>query len=168
MNGAVILRWVLVLASLQLPLAVKGQYRLPARGFAVDVPRDATGLPEGDPAAERGIRIALPSGGRVFVYAEMNAQEWRTPAEGVRWVASRHSARDACTASPVSNTKLGPLVGAGTRVLCGEEVVRYALAFRPGGGPIYWLRLETQQSQEAAETKAFNGIAASFRLIRWE
>jgi hypothetical protein len=165
MKGVVVLVLALALASGQVPRTVKGQYRLPARGFAIEVPRDATGFLEGDPAIERGIRIALPSGGNIFVYAEMNALEWRTPAEGVRSTASLHS---DCAASSVTSAKVGPLTGAGTRLLCGEDVVRYALAFRPGGGPIYWLRLETKQSQEAAETKEFNRIAASFRVIRWD
>lgn len=165
MNGAPAFLLVLALSLPQVPRTAKGEYRLPARGFAVDVPRAATGLLEGDPAVERGIRIALPSGSSVFVYADMNALEWRTPAEGVRWITSTHA---DCKADAVSDAKVGPLVGAGTRLLCGEDVVRYALGFRPGGGPIYWLRLETNPRQEAAETLAFNRIAASFRLIRWE
>ena len=147
---------------------VKGQYRHPGRGFAVTVPLDARGLLEGDPRTERGIRIALRSGGSVFVYGEMNALEWRTPAEGVHWTASVHSDRDNCSSSSISEAKVGPLVGAGARLLCNEMVIRYALVFRPGGGPIYWLRLETTVGKEALETKAFDQIAASFRLIHWE
>ena len=165
MKGIVVLLSVLVFASLQTPRTVKGEYRLPAKGFAVDVPPDSTGVLEGDPAVERGIRIALTSGGSVFVYAEMNAQEWRDPTAGVRWTIA---VRDDCTPSTVSSVKIGPLVGAGTRLVCGEDIVRYALAFRPGDGPIYWLRLETKPSREAAETEALNRIAASFRLIPWE
>ena len=168
MNGAVVLSLMFAVTPPQEPWTVKGWYRLPAQGFAVVVPPDATGVLEGDPVVERGIRIALSPGGSVFVYAEMNALEWRTPADGVRWAASDHSARGDCAATSMSDVTLGRLVGAGVRLLCGEKVVRYTLAFRPGGGPIYWLRLETALRHESVETDAFNRIAASFRLIRWE
>ena len=168
MNGAAVILLVLIFTSPQEPRTVKGQYRLPARGFAVVVPADATGVLEGDPEVERGIRIALSSGGNVYVYADMNALEFRTPVEGIRWVTSHHSTPSDCTASAVSDAKVGRLLGAGVRRLCGEKVVRYALAFRPGGGPIYWLRLETDLRNEPEERKAFNRIAVSFRLIRWD
>ena len=165
-QAAAVLTLALVIAAPQPPRIVQGQYRLPAKGFAVVVPRNATGLLEGDPAVERGIRIALTSSGNVFVYGEMNSLEWRTPTEGVQSLAQ--SADAECVISPVSDARVGTLVGAGARVLCGAQVIRYALAFRPGGGPIYWVRLETNTRQEAAETKVFEQIAASFRLIRWE
>ena len=165
-QGAVVLTLALAIAASQPPRTVKGQYRLPAKGFAVVVPRNATGLLEVDPEVERGVRIALTSGGSVLVYGEMNSLEWSTPVEGVRWVAD--AVHPECTTSPVSDAHVGTLIGAGMRLLCGARVIRYALAFRPAGGPIYWLRLETSTSQEAAEAKVFEQIAASFRLIRWE
>jgi hypothetical protein len=163
-----VLMVVVAVASLQVSRPVKGQYRLPAKGFAVDVPREAKGFLEGDAAVERGIRIVLPSGGSVFVYGDMNGSEWRTPAEGVHSVTSVVPVRDNCAAGPISDLKIGQIAGAGARLVCGEDVVRLALAFRPGGGPIYWLRLETTRRREAAETKAFEGIAATFQLIPWE
>jgi hypothetical protein len=42
------------------------------------------------------------------------------------------------------------------------------LVFRAGGGPVYWLRLETVSAHESQDNAILEGIASSFKLMRWE
>jgi hypothetical protein len=147
------------------PRVVKGTYSLPAKGFSVVVPPQATGLLKGDPAIERGIRMALPSGGNIVVFGEPNSLEYRTPADGIRAAIATEA---NCSASGPFPVRVGRLQGAGTRLVCGARVIRYALAFRPGGGPIYWLRLDTAGLHEAEDPRLFEEAKASFRITRWE
>ena len=148
------------------PRTVQGRYRHPGQGFSVSVPEGTTGLLESDPAVERGIRIALPSGGSIFARGEPNTLEWPTPTDGIR---SEVAGLTECSSSPIRSTaRLGKLVGAESRLSCGDRVRRLLLAFRPGGGPIYWLRLESASKHEAEDTRFFDRVASSFQTIRWE
>src|SRR5262245_27500981 len=140
-------------------------YRLPAMGFSVVVPPGAKRVRDGDPATERGVRMVLPSGGGIVVFGEPNSLEYRTPAARIRGVRAMEA---NCSAGRVASVRVGRLDGAGARVLCGEQVIRYALAFRPGGGPIYWSRLDTTVAHESEGAKTFEAAKASFRIIRWE
>jgi hypothetical protein len=56
------------------------------------------------------------------------------------------------------------LTGAGVRLSCGEQIIRVLLVFRPGGGPIYRLRLETNPTHEAEDSAFFENVASSFRI----
>ena len=40
--------------------------------------------------------------------------------------------------------------------------------FRPGGGPIHWLRLETKTAHEAEDAILLEEVAASFEITRWQ
>jgi hypothetical protein len=157
---------VLTLGVAQTARTVKGRYRHPGQGFSVLVPEKATGLLEGDPHTERGIRIALPSGSSIFAYGEPNSLEWPSPADGIR---QRVADYPKCSADGIQTpAKLGKLAGAGARLSCGDQIIRLRLAFRPGGGPIYWVRLETASNHEAEDATFFEKVASSFQIIRWQ
>lgn len=153
---------ILAVGVLQTPRTVKGRYRHPGQGFSVVVPEKATGLLEGDPATERGIRIVLPSGGSIFVYGEANSLEWPRPADGIRWTMTLNS---KCSSKGIQDARVGELSGAGARLACGEASMRLLLAFRPGGGSVYWLRLETETAHEAKNATFLEQVAASFQII---
>jgi hypothetical protein len=156
---------ILAVGALQTPRTVKGVYRHPGQGFSVVVPDKATGLLEGDPHTERGVRIALPSGGSIFVYGEANSLEWPTPDDGIRWAMRLEP---ECSSQGIRDARVGKLAGSGTRLSCGDKAIRLLLVFRPGGGPIYWLRLETETAHEAEDANFLERVASSFRIIRWQ
>lgn len=164
------------LAPLVLCLAAQGvapgaapaeeqQYRHSGLGFAVDVPDEATRMDEGDPVTERGIHLALPSEATIRVFGEPNSLELPSPEAGVRDALAGHK---GCAAGSVRRVRVGALTGAGGRVQCGASVTRYLLVFRPGGGPIYWLRLDTSTATERDDVALFAKVAASFAIIPWE
>jgi hypothetical protein len=80
---------MLAVGAPQTARTVKGRYRHPGQGFSIVVPSEATGLLEGDPAIERGIRLLLPSGGNIFVWGEANSLEWPAPVDGIRWAVAQ-------------------------------------------------------------------------------
>jgi hypothetical protein len=141
-------------------------YRNPALGFAVRIPRGLKGLTGDQDGPERGIRIVLPSSGQIVVFGEPNSAEWSKPADGVRAVLEH----EACASGKpeFSPARVGRLDGSKGILVCGERVMEVLLVFRPGGGPIYWLRLETVREHQSADAVALAKVAASFRLIRWE
>jgi hypothetical protein len=144
---------------------VKGLYQNPALGFAVRVPSSLKGLVGDEAGPQRGIRIALRSGGDIVVYGEPNSAEWETPEEGIKSYfryeecSSRHE--------EVRQAQVGPVPGASGRLTCGNRVVTAFLVFRPGGGPIYWLWLETTQAHEAEDVRVLEKVARSLRMIAW-
>lgn len=159
---------ILAVGALQAPRTVKGRYRHPGQGFSVVVPDEATGLLEGHLATERGIRLVLPSGGSIFAYGEANSLEWPTPVDGIRWAIAQEP---SCSSHGIRDARVGTsgrLSGAGARLSCEEKSIRLLLVFRPGGGPIYWLRLETETAHEAEDAVFLEKVAASFQIIRWE
>jgi len=155
---------ILAVGALQTARTVKGRYRHPGQGFSIMVPSEATGLLDGDPAIERGIRLLLPSGGSIFVYGEANSLEWPAPVDGIRWAAAQEP---TCSSQGIRNERVGKLSGSGVRLSCGETSIRLLLVFRPGGGPIYWLRLETASAREAEDAILLERVAASFQTIPW-
>ena len=149
------------------PRTVEGRYRHPGEGFAIDVPKGTTGFLDGDPATERGIQVSLPSGGIIRVFGEANSLEFPSPEAGIRY---RLEGSTGCSIGPVDRAKVGQLSGASGRVECADSVTRYLLAFRPrpGGGRIYWLRLDTPPWHEDEDAAWFAEVAKSFSLIRRE
>ena len=73
-----------------------------------------------------------------------------------------------CLRQEVTQTRVGKLSGAKANLVCGDRVLTLILVFRPGGGPVYWLRLETVQAHESEDNAILKRIGASFKLIRWE
>jgi len=156
---------ILAVSALQTPRTVKGRYRHPGKGFSVVVPDEATGLLEEDATTEHGIRLALPSGGSIFAYGEANSLEWPTPADGIRWAVEREP---KCSSQGIRDARVGKLLGAGVRLSCGEKSMTILLVFRPAGGPIYWLRLETKTAAEAEDARFLEKVAESFETIPWK
>jgi len=144
---------------------VTGEYRNEALGFAVRIPRGLRGLAGDEAGPERGVQISLGSSTLVAVYGEPNSLEYKTPAEGVRDSLSNHNCHS--DQPEISPARVGSLHGAKGRVVCGEQVTEEMLVFRPGGGPIYWLRLETTTAHEKDDEATLSKVAAGFRLIRW-
>jgi hypothetical protein len=155
---------ILVVGAGQAPRIVKGRYRHPGQGFSVVVPDKAKGLLEGDPVTEHGIRIALPSGGSIFAYGEANSFEWLTPADGIRWAVTQQL---ECSSQGIRDVRVGKLMGSGAKLSCDGKSIRLLLVFRPGGGPIYWLRLETSTGHEAEDAVFLERVASSFQIIQW-
>ncbi len=78
--------------------------------------------------------------------------------------------REECSSRrrEVSAARFGSLNGAKGSLLCGDRVVKAFLAFRTGGGPIYWLRLDTCQAYASSDDNILESVAASLKLIPWE
>lgn len=148
------------------PRWVTGKYRNPALGYSVVLPYGLKGLAGDEAGPERGVRVWLPSGGVISVWGEPNSLEWRSPAEGVRHELSY----ERCTPKQqeISPARVGSLKGAKGRLVCGDHVVVTLLAFRPGGGPIYWLRLDTTPGNERRDDSALSDIATTLELIQWQ
>ena len=167
-------RWVAsllglaVLTSLARPESrwIEGAYRNPALGYSMKVPHGLEAIAGDAAGPERGVRIPLPSGGEIVVFGEPNSLEWKDPEEGVRMGIPRSD----CTPDrqQIRQVKVGQLSGAETSFVCGDQVFRVLLAFRKGGGPIYWLRLKTVRSHQSEDEAILNSVASSFKQIRWE
>jgi hypothetical protein len=145
---------------------IEGTYRNPALGYSMKVPHGLKAVAGDAAGPERGVRIPLPSGGEIVVFGEPNSLEWKNPEEGVRMGIPRSDC--ATDRQQIRQVKVGQLSGAETRLVCGDRVLRVLLAFRKGGGPIYWLRLETVRSHQSEDEAILNSVAASFKQIHWE
>ena len=146
------------------PRWITGIY--PALGFEVQIPHGLKGLTGDQDGPERGVRIALPSSGQIVIFGEPNSAEWSKPADGLRTILEH----EACASSKteLSPARVGRLNGSKGILVCGQRVIEALLVFRPGGGPIYWLRLETVREHQSADAVVLANVAATFRLIRWE
>jgi len=145
---------------------IKGTYRNHALGYSIKIPRGLRGTAGDQAGPERGVRISLASGGEIAVFGEPNSLEWKSPEEGVR--AELTHAACASAQQEVKQARVGKLSGAKANFICGDRVLKVFLAFRAGGSPVYWLRLETVRAHELEDDAILESIAASFRLIRWE
>ena len=146
--------------------AVRGVYRNPALGYSIRIPRGLSGIAGVPSGPERGVQISLPSGGMISVYGEPNSLEWKSPFDGVQWTLENGECTSG-TAGP-SHTLIGRIAGAQGRLACGNAVEITFLAFRPRGGPIYWLLLTTSPAHEDMEKAILEEVAATFRIIRWQ
>ena len=124
------------------------------------------GMAGDESGPERGVRILLPSGGKIVVFGEPNSLEWKSPKEGMRYELTL--AACASNGQEVKQASIGRLSGAKGSLVCGDRVLKVLLAFRTKGGPIYWLRLDTVHTHESEDDAILESIAASFKLIRWE
>jgi hypothetical protein len=158
------------------PIWVEGAYRNPAVGYSIKIPHGLKGtiighcgeLSREAPGAcpQRGLSILLPSGGEIAVLGEPNSFLWSNPAEGVR----EELAYEKCASDQreISQARVGKLNAATGRLVCGDRVLKLRLAFRPGGGLIYWLRLNTVRAHESEDDSILDSFAMSFKLIRWK
>jgi hypothetical protein len=145
---------------------IEGTYRNPALGYSVRIPRGLRGKTGDQDGPERGIKIVLPSGSEVVVLGEPNSLEWKSPEDGVR----AELAYETCDSGQpeVKQARVGKLNGAKASLLCGDRILTEIVVFRPGGGLIYWIRLETARTHESEDSTILESIAASFKLIRRE
>jgi hypothetical protein len=152
--------------SLAQTRSLTGKYRNPALGYSIEIPSGLKGVTGDQAGPERGVTIVLPSGGEVKVFGEPNSFEWKTPAEGVRYELSH----EKCAGKPneISYPSVGKLEAAKGRLLCADRLVIVLLTFRPRGGPVYWLRLDTSPKYESADSAVLMKIANSFKLIHWQ
>jgi hypothetical protein len=173
-RGVMLLRMLVAVIPLLLPSAslgwaqsrsVEGTYTNYALGYSIRIPRGLKGVLGDQSGPERGPRISLPSGGDIVVFGEPNSLEWKSPEEGVKAQLAHMSCASGRT--EVKPTLVGRLNGAKGRSVCGDHVSKRLLAFRPHGGPIYWLRLDTTSAHEFEDELVLEKIAASFKLTRW-
>ena len=144
--------------------SISREYRNYAEGFAVRIPSGLHGL-VGDENPQRGFTISLSSGGSVVVYGEPNSLEYKTTADGIRDYLSIY-----CTPTDppaVSVVLIGKVRGSKGKAVCGNQVIVLMLAFRPRGGPIYWLKLETTTDHAAADEAVLKEIARGFKIVAW-
>jgi hypothetical protein len=145
--------------------SLEGTYRNPALGCSIRIPRGLKGVTGDQAGPERGVKISLPSGASIWVFGELNSQEWATPEEGIRWWLAHTDCKPDRQA--VKPTRLGKITGTKGTVSCGDREQESVLAFRPQGGPIYWLQLETTRGHESEDDAILEKLASSFRLIPW-
>jgi hypothetical protein len=140
-RAAILLLVVFNVVAQAEPRWIEGTYRNPALGYEINVPRGLKGLTGDQSGPERGLRISLSSGGQIVVFGEPNSAEWKTPAEGMRFAL----AETKCSSGQreILPAHVGRLNGSKGSLVCGGRVEKFYLVFRAGGGPIYWLRLET-------------------------
>lgn len=144
--------------------SISGEYRNHAEGFAVRIPSGLHGVTGEQAGPERGVTISLSSGGSVIAYGEPNSLEYKSAEEGIRDSLPKYCNHGE---QMISAAILGKAHGAEGKVVCGERVILEMLAFRPGGGPIYWLRLQTTNAHAATDEQVFRTIARGFKVIAW-
>jgi hypothetical protein len=145
---------------------VSGTYRNPAEGYSIKIPLGLSGKTGiSGMGNQRGVDISLPSGGLITIWGEPNSLEWRSPSDGVQWRLENGE----CTSGKTkpSEIAIGRIAGAQGRLACGNAVEITFLAFRPGGGPIYWLTLTTSPSHENEDKAILEKVTATFRIIPW-
>lgn len=127
---------------------ITGAYSNPALGYEVTVPEGLVGITGDQAGPERGFTISLPSGGSLTIFGEPNSLEWKTPMDGIR----RALALEKCNSDRRQATafgRMGRLTATKGTLACDDRILEMLLAFRPGGGPIYWITLRTTASKES-------------------
>ena len=165
-TGALLLLIACAKTALAQVKSIEGTYRNPALGYSIKIPPGLKGLVGEEDGPQRGVRIPLPSGGEIVVFGEPNSLEFKSPQDGVRKELKLKDCESA--QQEIQPAAVGKLKGARGRLVCGDRVFNLFLAFRPQGGPIYWLRLETSRAHESEDEPILGTIGASFRLIRWQ
>jgi hypothetical protein len=166
---AVIIALSVVVACITVPQvnrrSVEGIYRNYALGFSINIPHGLKGTAGDEAGPERGPAIRLASGGKIIVFGEPNGLEWKNPDEGMKY----ELAHEACgSAKPdISPARIGKLVAVKGSLECDGRVLYMMLVFRTKGGPIYWLRLETDRAHRTEDQEILETVAASFKLIPW-
>jgi|HubBroStandDraft_6_1064221.scaffolds.fasta_scaffold147113_2 hypothetical protein len=146
--------------------SIEGTYRNSALGYSIQIPSGLKGAAGGGDGPERGVRISLPSGSDIVVFGEPNSLEYKSPEDGVRADLELKGCESG--QQEIQPSALGKIKAARGRLVCGDRVLNLFLAFRPQGGPIYWLRLETTRAHESEDELALDRVATSFKLIRWK
>ncbi|HKV79183.1 MAG TPA: hypothetical protein VJP02_13635 [Candidatus Sulfotelmatobacter sp.] len=144
---------------------ITGDYSNPAMGYEVRVPEGLVGITGDQAGPERGFTISLPSGGTITIYGEPNSLEWKTPMDGIRHALGLekcNSDRRQATAF----ARMGRITATKGTLVCDDRLLEMLLAFRPGGGPVYWMTLRTTAQKRVEDEIALNKLAATFQFIR--
>jgi len=165
MAGALLLSAMCTVIAWAQSRSIEGTYRNPALGYSIKIPRGLKGVTGDQAGPERGVGVSLPSGGVIGVFGEPNSAEYKTAEEGMRAELNLQGCKSP--QQEVKRALVGGVKGAKGRLVCGERVLIWFLAFRTGGGPIYWLSLTTDRDHEVEDAAVLETIAASFKLIRW-
>lgn len=164
MRIGIIILIVSCISAAQTARHITGKYSNPALGYEVTVPEGLVGITGDQAGPERGISISLPSGGTITVYGEPNSFGWRTPMDGIR-----HSLGiEKCNSDRRQGTafaRMGRITATNGTLECDDRRLEMSLAFRPGGGPIYWMTLRTTPQKRLEDEAAFNKLAATFQII---
>jgi hypothetical protein len=146
--------------------SIEGTYRNPALGYSIQIPPGLKGVTDDQDGPERSLRISLASGGDMVVFGEPNSLEYKTPEDGLK---DELELKDCDSGQrKIKPAIVGNVKGASGRLVCGDRVLNLFLAFRPGGEPIYWFRLETTRTHEPEDKALFAAVATSFKLIPWK
>lgn len=165
--GIALLLYVTNLAVAQSsPRVIVGTYHNPALGFSVRVPRGFQGLAGDQAGPERGVKILLGEGRRIVVFGEPNSLELKDTAQAVRRAIEAEGlvARD----SEVVSGRLGRLPASRMVIQSGGRALEVVVAFRPGGGLVYWARLESDQEHFPYDRTVFKKVVQSFRTEEWK
>jgi hypothetical protein len=164
MRIGIIILIVSCVSAAQTARRITGKYSNPALGYEVTVPDGLVGLTDDQAGPERGISISLPSAGNITVYAEPNSFGWRTPMDGIRHSLGTEKC-DSDRRQGTAFTRMGRITATKGTLECGDRLLEMSLAFRPGGGPIYWITLRTTPRKRLEDEAALNRLAATFQLI---
>jgi len=141
-------------------------YRNPAEGYTIRIPNHVQAVAGNQAGPERGVSIHLRSGNTILTIGEPNSAEYKDPQEGI--AASLKFEECQSRVATITVARMGKITGAKGRLACGNRIYVTMLTFRPHGGPIYWLKLETDPSHECEDEAVLLSVASSFRIIRWE
>ena len=164
MRIGVIILVVSCVSAAQTAKHITGDYSNPAMGYEVTVPEGLVGITGDQAGPERGLTVSLSSGGTISIFGEPNSFEWKAPIDGIR----RSLALEKCNSDRRQATafgRMGRLTATKGTFTCDDRVLEMLLAFRPGGGPIYWLTLRTTTQKRIEDEAAFNKLAGTFQLI---
>jgi hypothetical protein len=145
---------------------IVGTYHNPAEGFSVRVPRGRRAIAGDQAGPERGVKILLGEGRRIVVFGEPNSLEWEDTEQAAR---SAIEAEGLATGSAdLTSGRLGPLAASRAVFQSESRAVEFVVAFRPGGGPIYWARLESDGKHFRHDQAVFKSVIQSFRPEVWK
>lgn len=148
------------------PRGVTGTYRNAAQGYSLRIPHGVKATVGNEAGPERGVAIHLKSGNTIVTIGEPNSAEYKDPREGVQ--ADLRFGDCPSREATITVARMGKITGAKGRLACENRVFVTLLAFRPHGGPIYWLKLETDAAHEHEDETVLRSLALSFKIIRWE
>lgn len=164
MRIAIIILIVSCVSTAQTARHITGKYSNPALGYEVTVPDGLVGITSDQAGPETGISISLPSGGNITVYAEANSSGWRTPMDGIRHSLSTEKCNSDRRQS-TAFTRMGRITATRGTVECDGRLLEMSLAFRSGGGPMYWITLRTTPQKRIEDEATLNKLAATFQLV---
>jgi len=151
--------------------SVTGKYANYAEGFSIRLPRGLIGKRGQAAGPERGVSIPLSPDceGVVEVFGEANSLDWPKPEDAIASEITRATEDSHRVGVTRYASRLGSLLAAGVTLRSDrtDDVEDIVVAFRPGGGPVYFARLRSTAARYVRDRDAFTRIIRSFRLEPW-